>query len=298
MKKTKEKTKGGYVAQSVASLIAAILIALLLFAAFSDDISYLFGKAESMNELLAEGEELKGEYVSVGVDAVVDWYAETTYKINGIIPAGSKWHCLVWLDDESFISLTVKGKKNKDLINNLISGTEKYLNGETNVLPSPVVFEGKIISIGSEVDEYFYDAIRYYGITGMEVHYLTIDTTYSKTSIILYGIIFLAIIGVFIGTFIGGIKGVKRLKAAEGLVASSPQGYNPQGFGENQTYNNAQTGSTYDNTQNTYGNMQDNTQTYNTYGNVQDNTQTYNAYGNAQDNTQAYNTYDNTQDNT
>lgn len=255
----KEKTKGGYVVQSVASLIAAILIALLLFAAFSDDIKYLFGKAENMNNVLAEGKPEKGEYVSVGVDAVVDWYAETTYKINGIIPAGSKWHCLIWLDDESFISLTVKGKKNKDIINGLINDTEKYLNYQTDELPLPVVFEGKITSIGSEVDEYYDDAIRYYGLIGEEVHYLTIDTSYSKTSIIIYGIIFLAMIGGFIAAFIGGIKGVKRLKAAEGLASSSAQTYNQQGFDGTRTYG----------TDPNYNAQYDNSQGYNTYDNNQ-----------------------------
>ena len=263
----KEKTKGGYIAQSVVSLIAAILIALLLFAAFSDDIKYLFGKAENMNEALAEGEPEKGEYVSVGVDALVDWYAETTYKINGVIPAGSKWHCLIWLDDDSFISLTIKGKKNKDIINGLINDTEKYLNYETEELPSPVVFEGKVTSIGTEVDEYYDDAIRYYGITGSEVHYLTIDTTYSKTSIIIYGIIFLAIIGMFIGLFIGGIKGAKRLKAAQNLAASSSQNYNQQGFNGNQTYNTYGADPNY-NAQN-YNTQYDNGQSYNTYDNNQ-----------------------------
>lgn len=258
----KEKTKGGYIVQSVASLIAAILIALLLFAAFSDDIKYLFGKAENMNEVLAEGEPEKGEYVSVGVDAVVDWYAETTYKINGVIPAGSKWHCLIWLDDDSFISLTIKGKKNKDIINGLINDTEKYLNYEAE-LPSPVVFEGKVTSIGTEVDEYYDDALRYYGITSSEVHYLTIDTTYSKTSIIIYGIIFLAIIGMFIGLFIGGIKGAKRLKAAEAFASSASQNYNQQGFSGSQTYNN-----TYGADPN-YNAQYDNSQSYNTYDNNQ-----------------------------
>lgn len=265
----KEKTKGGYILQSVVSLLAALLIALLLFAAFSDDIKYLFGKAKNLNSVLAEGEPEKGEYVSVGVDAVVDWYAETNYKINGVIPAGSKWHCVVWLDDESFISLTVKGKKNKDIINGLINDTEKFLNYQTEALPSPVVFEGKITSIGSEVDEYYDEALRYYGITGQEVHYLTIDTTYSKTSIIIYGIIFLAIIGMFIGMFIGGIKGAKRLKAAEGLAASAPQNYNQQGFGSGQTYN-------------TYDNGQGGGQTYNTYDSGQGGGQTYNTYDNGQ----------------
>ena len=247
----KEKTKGGYILQSVASLIVALLIALVLIAAGSDDLKYLFGKAENMNNVLAEGGPEKGEYVSVGVDAVVDWYAETTYKINGIIPAGSKWHCLIWLDDDSFISLSVKGKKNKDIINGLINDTEKYMNYQTDELPAPVVFEGKITSIGSEVDEYYDDAIRYYGITGMEVHYLTIDTSYSKTSIIIYGIISLAIIGAFIGAFIGGIKGVKRLKAAERLASSSAQNYNTYGTDPNYNaqYDNSQTYNTYDNNQ-------------------------------------------------
>lgn len=266
-----EKTKGGYIAQSVASLIAAILIALLLFAAFSDDLKYLFGKAENMNTVLAQGGPEKGQYVSVGVDAVVDWYAETTYKINGIIPAGSKWHCLIWLDDDSFISLSVKGKKNKDIINGLINDTEKYINNQADELPAPVVFEGKITSIGSDGKKFYNDALRRKQLYDKEVRYLTIDTSYSKTSIIIYGIIALAVIGGFIGAFIGGIKGVKRLKAAEKLAASAAQSYNQQGFGVSQTYN-------------TYGTDQN-------YNAQYDNSQSNNIY----DNSQGYNTYDNNQ---
>lgn len=257
-----QKTKGGYVLQSVVSLIAALLIALILFAAFSDDLKYLFGKAENMNTVLAEGGPEKGQYVSVGVDAVVDWYAETTYKINGIIPAGSKWHCLIWLDDDSFISLSVKGKKNKDIINKLINDTEKYMNYQADELPAPVVFEGKVTSIGSEVDKYYNDALRREQLYDREVHYLTIDTSYSKTSIIIYGIIFLAIIGGLICAFIGGIKGVKRLKAAEKLAASATPGYNQQGFGGSQGY------STYGTDPN-YNAQYDNNQDYNTYDNNQ-----------------------------
>ena len=129
------------------------------------------------------------------------------------------------------------------------------------------MFEGKVTSIGTEVDEYYDDAIRYYGITGSEVHYLTIDTTYSKTSIIIYGIIFLAIIGMFIGLFIGGIKGAKRLKAAQNLAASSSQNYNQQGFNGNQTYNTYGADPNY-NAQN-YNTQYDNGQSYNTYDNNQ-----------------------------
>lgn len=241
----KEKTKGGYIGQSVVSLIAAILIALLLFAAFSDDIKYLFGKAESMNDVLANGGPEKGQYVSVGVDAVFGCYGETTYKINGVIPAGSKQHYVIWLYDNSVISLTAKGKKNTDIINGVISDTEKYLYGETEYLASPVIFEGKITSIEPDGDKYYSSAvsdIRQLGIPDLEVRHLTIDTTYTKTSIVIYGIIFLAVIGMFIGLFIGGIKGAKRLKAAEALASSAAQNYNTQ-------YDNGQSYNTYDNNQ-------------------------------------------------
>lgn len=229
-----QRTKGKCIAQSILSLIAALLVTLLCVAAFSTELKYLFGKPTNINDMLAEnGAPEKGEYVSVGVDAVFDWYAETNYKINGVIPAGSKQHCIMWLDDDSIISLTVKGKKNIEKIDNIIEGTESYLNGTSDRLPSRIIFEGKVTELGSEVKQYYNDVVLGSGYT---IHYLTIDTTYSKTSIIIYGLIFLLIIGGLIASFISGIRGVKKLKEAESAAAGLSQSYRGQGY-NGQGYN-------------------------------------------------------------
>lgn len=229
-----QRTKGKCIAQSVFSLIGALLVAFVCVAAFSTELKYLFGKATDINDMLEDGgSPEKGEYVSVGVDAVFDWYAETQYKINGIIPAGSKQHCIMWLDDDSIISLTVKGKKNIEKIDKIIEGTQDCLYGTSDTLPSRIVFEGKVTDIGSEVKQYYNEVVLGSGYT---IHYLTIDTTYSKTSIIIYGVVFLLIIGGFIASFISGIRGVKKLKEAESATSGLSQSYSAQSY-NGQGYN-------------------------------------------------------------
>ena len=101
-------------------LFAVITIFILVSSA-----GYLFGSAKDLKSMINnEGEPVKDEFVSLDVDLVFDWYAETEYKINGFIPAGTEKHCLVYMDDigeqGAFISLTVKGKDDFKAIDKLI----------------------------------------------------------------------------------------------------------------------------------------------------------------------------------
>lgn len=216
----KQNKSGGI----VGSVIMIIVCAFLTFVLFVSEMDNLFGEPRDLNAILADGASpQKGEYVSVGVDAVVDWYAETTYKINGIIPAGKKQHCILWLDDGSFISMTVKGK-NVDTVNRLINETEKYLNRETEYLPTPVVFTGKISSIGTEVNQYWHEGLSYYGISEYDpeltVYSLTIDTTETKTQMWLMIALFGALTILFVIILIANIKKKKKIKEADAQAAA------------------------------------------------------------------------------
>ncbi|MDE6024747.1 MAG: hypothetical protein K2G45_04770 [Lachnospiraceae bacterium] len=293
----KPKTKGGYMLAAIGWLLMALLFACALVFGLQSGFKYVIHGATSYEDMVAEhGGLQKGEYVSIDANAVIDWYAETTYKINGIIPAGSKQHCLLWIDDSTFVSLTVKGDKNRAKINALIDGTYAYLNYETDELPAPIRFEGEITSIGTEVSKYYDDILNKWQISGDEdltVYYLTIDTTSTKLSIIGIGLFALLMVGVFIALFISRIKGfvnfgktnTQFVSGQAGVGAAQPMA-NDSVFGNMYNAQNTYAGNT--NMNNMYG---QNDYTGNTDTNNMYTQNTYNQSTNA-DNTYAQNTYE------
>lgn len=226
-KQKKQKNNKGSIGASIFGMVLFLLLGVLLFIT---DAEYLFSEPRDLNEMLAAGETPeKGEYVTVGVDAVVDWYAETEHKINGIIPIGKEQHCLVWLDDESFISMTVKGK-NIDKVNKIVLETSYFLNGVSDALPTKVVFSGKISTIGSEVSEYYDEVLDAYGIyasDGLVIRYVTIDTTSTKlTSWLLIGVCLLIAV-VFLITLVVAVKNKKKEKKLQAMLAAQASYGNP-----------------------------------------------------------------------
>lgn len=167
----------------VRSILLTLIFLFVGIALILVDAKYLFSDPRDFNEIIENGEPEIGEYVTINVKAVIDWYAETEHKINGIIPAGTEKHCIVWLDDGGVISMTVKGK-NVDKVDELISPTWEYLEGTAKTINSvPVCFSGKVSSNSGEVTKYYKDVLDYYGIDedeGATVYHMTIDTTESK----------------------------------------------------------------------------------------------------------------------
>lgn len=77
--------------KSIAGNIIWILVTGVILAIYIATHAMCFGKPKDVNEMLLEGDSPEeGDYVSINVDGVFDWYAETEYKINGFIPAGTK----------------------------------------------------------------------------------------------------------------------------------------------------------------------------------------------------------------
>ncbi len=202
--------------------IAASILCIILFLAAGiglivSESKYLFSAPRDMNDVVAAGAPQKGEYVTVDVKSVIDWYAETQYKINGIIPAGKTRHCLVMLDDGTIMSLTVKGK-NVDKIDDVI--TVSWSTGFTNTNAVPL--SGQVTSIGSEVYKYFGEALSAYGISasdGYVIYELTIDTTKTKLKTWLYFAFCMALVAVFVFTLIANIKNKKKKEAAAAAAA-------------------------------------------------------------------------------
>ena len=223
------KNRGGKTKkQSVFAFAAAlVLFTIAGVGLFVSEKDYLFGEAKDFYEMIEDdGGPVNGEHVKLEVDAVLDWYAETKHKISGFIPAGSEQHCVVWLDNNALISMTVKGKKNIAKVDKIIDSTNDYLNyaggysDEAVYLDEVIEFEGEITNIGYEVSGYYNDAMEWLGVSAdsdITVYRVTIDTTSTKGSIwlmigacVLFDVVFVAMI-------ISNSKANKKAKhAAEG----------------------------------------------------------------------------------
>lgn len=169
--------------KSTAGNIAAVIIIAVILAVYVvAEKDFLFSsKPQDLFQLIdEEGEPTKGAYVSVDVDAVIDWYAETKHTINGIIPIGKERHYLIWLDDTSFISVTVKGKKTYEKIEDIKEETYAYLYGSSYYLSEPLELTGRISTMDSEIRSYYQEALDAWEISpadGLTVYYMTVDTT-------------------------------------------------------------------------------------------------------------------------
>lgn len=181
------------------------LLILLLFMAglffFMEEKDNLLGKEPAdVYDTIQKGQEPEpGSYVKINADAVLDWYAETKHTVC-FIPAGKEKHCLVWLENDAVLSMTVNENK-KDVIEGLIDSTYAWVSGETDTLPDKVEFQGKIKRIasgGSELQEYYRDALAEWNISeagGFTIYDLTIDTTETREKQLLFlGILFLGIL--------------------------------------------------------------------------------------------------------
>ena len=228
-------------------LFAALLVGFGIFNLINH-ADYYFGSAKNIDEMLASGNVEKDEYVSIGVDAVFDWYAETTHKINGI-PAGKEQHCIVWLSNGDIISLTVKGKKNYAKIDEIIDATWAAMDDETGMtsLHTPVVFEGKITNVGYEVKQYYDDYIGkmedadFFEWYGTKYYELTIDTTDNKMSTLMWYLGGLLIVVLMVWGVVSGVKDIKKINAAKNTGYDANAYVQVNQFGQDNLYNrNAQ----------------------------------------------------------
>ncbi len=244
-----KKRKSGLILSIV--LIFFVILLLVGFGVINLIVhaDYYFGKARAIEDMVADGgQPQKGEYVQVGVDVCFDWYAETTHKVNGI-PTGKEKHCIIMLENGDIMSLTVKGKKNYNKIEEIIDATWDYMYDETGTktLHTPVIFEGKITDVGSEVSKYYRDYMRdlsdgFDNAWGYRPNYyeLTIDTTDNKISVLKWYIGGALMVALFVFAAISCMKSLKAIKRAENA------GYDSNAYMENRQNN--------DNSGNSFGN--------------------------------------------
>ncbi|MBQ8316908.1 MAG: hypothetical protein IJX85_01070 [Lachnospiraceae bacterium] len=208
----------------VGNIIGVVIITALIALFLVSQAGYLFDSTpiDIVEHIEAEGAPVKGEYVSVEVDAVVEHFAETDHRINGIIPMGTDNHYLLWLTDDSFIALTANGKELCNKLSDIKNQTQLYVMGNTDYLSDPVKIEGKVATMDSEIEDYYRDALDYWGIyssDGLQIYYVTIDETDSKLSNWLM-VGFLVLIDIIaIAVLVKDVKDNKELKAQEAARA-------------------------------------------------------------------------------
>ncbi|MBR3834680.1 MAG: hypothetical protein IKJ73_10190 [Lachnospiraceae bacterium] len=218
----KEQKKG-----SIGALIFGVIIVGAIIALYvGTHIDLMFHEPVDLMEHIAdEGEPVKGTYVSLGVDGVVDCYAETKHRINGIIPIGTDRHYLLWLDDGSFISLQAKGKKDIEKLNSIMNETQRYINGNADVLPPKYEITGVISTMDSEISGYYRQDLSYWGIdsTVGKIYYVQIDETQGKLSSWLMMGLFVLIEIICIIALIKEINEKKQAKlAAKAATMNAP----------------------------------------------------------------------------
>lgn len=145
---------------------------------------------------------LRGRYVKLGVDGVVGWYDSAAGTDS------NKRRCLVWLDNNRFISFVVSGQDDIEKINQIIEGTQAYLDDEAAFFPDPIYFTGQIKTLdkvnGKTYLDYCDSVLEEWNYPKdlMTIYELEIDTTANLEMVHISSIIYLALAGCF---FIAGI---------------------------------------------------------------------------------------------
>lgn len=202
------------------TIIALSIIAIMGISSGIKNWRYTFGlEVQDLNEMVLSGDvPEKGDIVSLKADYVIDWYAE----LNERGPRGSRiitYHCMVLLDNNKVISMSVKRGKNYDKIEKLIEQSYDYYIGERTELPDPVYFEGSIRKIDSEIEEYYYTALYLAKADpNKDAYFVELDAEQSRILHLIFFIIGIAVAGVLVFLII--INATSNKKVEENNISS------------------------------------------------------------------------------
>lgn len=196
-----------YSRNPLANGIIYLVAGLIVFALNFSGIGYvLTGHTKDINDMIESGKEPdSGDYVSMKVKYVIDWYAKltTTRRTTKI----TTYHCLAVLDNGKIISIGVSVNSDEfKKLNALLYPTYYYLTGKTTTEPTPVYIEGKIQKINSEISGYYTSALSTLGYTSSDRYMLNIDTTQNRA----FGAIMLAIAIALMS--VGGVLTYREVK--------------------------------------------------------------------------------------
>ena len=217
---------------SIATLIVPVMflafgiISLILYS------DLIFGiKVSNINKFLQQGtvEANEGSFVEMDIDAVLDNFAETSHKRNGIT-IGKDQHYLVWLDDDSMIAVSVKSKKDVNAMNDIMDVTWDYVDGKRETLADePLHLKGKLQKMSSEMKNYYQKSLDYFGITSADrdIHYYVVDCTDSQLLAILVTAFFFVVAIPMLVAFISGKAKARRAALEAEVEADMGYAYQP-----------------------------------------------------------------------
>ena len=143
---------------------------------------YFTGKTFDLNHAISNGEELPLDtYVTLTSNSVLGNYAETKHTY-GFIPIGKDEHYIVLLDDNTFMSVTVKGKTKIDQLEKIADETWA---DENYYATSYITLVGRIQNFtGGEIYGYYKDAFSQMGfdLTAADtpIRNLTLEATETR----------------------------------------------------------------------------------------------------------------------
>lgn len=214
--------------------IGCMLIAVFFLFNFGRNILqnasfYFRGETVDLNQVLENKAPWpKDQFVTLTVDACMDNYAEIQH-MYGIIPMGKDQHYILLLDDDSFISATVKGKKNTEVLDRVM---EETLASNEYRAKNPVVLTGKIKSYdaGSKIKGYYLSALNVMGVDTTDasvVRMSILDTTETRLNGWLWFLVALAIACL---VFCVGILNLRELKKNTAVEDRVPEENNQAGW--------------------------------------------------------------------
>lgn len=207
---------------NIVGVIAFFILGIIMFVMSCGDIKYIFtGKADDINEMIAAGEEPEvRDVVSIRIQYAFDWYAESIGQKNTLL-------CYAALDNGKIISIEVKKYSHEhEKLDDLINSTNYYLEGGTNVPPTPVTLTGVVQNFDSKkVVDYYKKGLRLMGFdTSSDAYMLNIDTRQKRIYFILTLILSIIIIFVTVAIIIAECRmGIKKKSAQDDIEVIRPE---------------------------------------------------------------------------
>lgn len=166
---------------------------------------YFKGETFDLNQAIANGEEFPhNTYVSITTNSVLGNYAETKHTY-GFIPIGKDEHYIVFLDDDTFMSVTVKGHSMVDQLEKITNDTWA---SDDYYADSYITFVGRITDFtGGELYGYYTDAFSQMGLdtsaSDSPIRNISLDATESRGNQWLWEILYFLIGGLIL---VGGLS--------------------------------------------------------------------------------------------
>ncbi|MCQ2503499.1 MAG: hypothetical protein MJ084_07115 [Saccharofermentans sp.] len=201
----------------VLALVFLAIIGLVVF--FMRDL--VFGGVVTTYDIACrDTDAYSDQWVSYEVAGCLGEYCEGT-DTYGFIPTGHQYYYVVWMNDGSFMPISVSKKADKEYLDSLTDATYYYLDDKTDyIMSEPRTFVGTVKKTQeSEAAGYYREALDDFGINGMEytIHNELFDCTSSKTNyIVMISLLTcLPIICIIVSFVSEGPKTKKQLQSEE-----------------------------------------------------------------------------------